>query len=274
MKELLRAAKEQLATRDINPVDAELLLAHAAHVTRMDLHSKAIEFTTQIREDFQGFISERLAGRPTQYIIGESAFRYLELEVGEGVLIPRPETELLVDEVLHNLNKFDETVSILDLGAGSGAIGIALQTETAGKKKVAVIAVENSVEALPWLHKNIAKYDLPIRVVEESVVSALMGVKCDIVVANPPYIPNEQILPHDVLNEPAAALLGGLDGMDVPRLFIQAASRLLKSGGMLAIEHHETQGALIKSALELEFTNIRLHNDLNDRPRFTTAFRK
>ena len=139
---------------------------------------------------------------------------------------------------------------------------------------MAVIAVENSVEALPWLHKNIAKYDLPIRVVEESVVSALMGVKCDIVVANPPYIPNEQILPHDVLNEPAAALLGGLDGMDVPRLFIQAASRLLKSGGMLAIEHHETQGALIKSALELEFTNIRLHNDLNDRPRFTTAFRK
>jgi release factor glutamine methyltransferase len=274
MKELLRAAKEQLATRDINPVDAELLLAHAAHVTRMDLHSKAIEFTTQIREDFQGFISERLAGRPTQYIIGESAFRYLELEVGEGVLIPRPETELLVDEVLHNLNKFDETVSILDLGAGSGAIGIALQTETAGKKKVAVVAVENSVEALPWLHKNIAKYDLPIRVVEESVVSALMGVKCDIVVANPPYIPNEQILPHDVLNEPAAALLGGPDGMDVPRLFIQAASRLLKSGGMLAIEHHETQGDLIKSALELEFTNIRLHNDLNDRPRFTTAFRK
>jgi release factor glutamine methyltransferase len=273
MKELLRRAKEELATRHINPVDAELLLAHAAHVTRMDLHSKAIEFTAQIREDFQGFINERLTGRPTQYIIGEAAFRYLDLEVGEGVLIPRPETELLVDEVLHNLNRFDETVSIVDLGAGSGAISIALQTETEGKKKVAVIAVEKSPEALPWLHKNIAKYDLPIRVIEGDVATALEGIKCDIVVANPPYIPSSELIPEEVSKEPHTALFGGEDGMDVPRIFIAAASRLLKSSGFLAIEHHESQGALISVALEKDFTNIRLHNDLNDRPRFTTAVR-
>jgi release factor glutamine methyltransferase len=274
MKELLRAAKEQLATKDINPIDAELLLAHAAHVSRMDLHSKAIEFTSQIREDFQGFINERLEGRPTQYIIGEAAFRYLDLEVGEGVLIPRPETELLVDEVLHNLNKYEETVSIIDLGAGSGAIGIALQTETSGKKKVAVIAIEKSKEALPWLHKNIAKYDLPIRVIEEDVSTALQGIKCDIVVANPPYIPNAQVLPEDVTKEPSLALLGGPDGMDVPRIFIAAASRLLKPGGFLAIEHHEIQGDAMRESLNEDFSNIRLHNDLNDRPRFTTAVRK
>ena len=274
MKELLRTAKDQLATKNINPVDAELLLAHAAHVTRMDLHSKSIEFTAQIREDFQGFINERLEGRPTQYIIGEAAFRYLDLEVGEGVLIPRPETEMLVDEVLHNLNKFDETVSIVDLGAGSGAISIALQTETEGKKKVAVIAVEKSKEALPWLHKNIAKYDLPIRVIEEDVATALDGIKCDIVVANPPYIPNAEVLPEDVTKEPELALLGGPDGMDVPRIFIAAAARLLKPQGFLAIEHHEAQGEVIKEALSAEFINIRLHNDLNDRPRFTTATRK
>ena len=274
MKELLRAAKEQLATKDINPIDAELLLAHAAHVSRMDLHSKGIEFTSQIREDFQGFINERLEGRPTQYIIGEAAFRYLELEVGEGVLIPRPETELLVDEVLHNLNKYEETVSIIDLGAGSGAIGIALQTETSGKKKVAVIAIEKSKEALPWLHKNIAKYDLPIRVIEEDVSTALQGIKCDIVVANPPYIPNAQALPEDVTKEPSVALLGGPDGMDVPRIFIAAASRLLKPGGLLAIEHHEVQGDAMRESLNEDFSNIRLHNDLNERPRFTTAVRK
>jgi release factor glutamine methyltransferase len=273
MKELLRNAKELLASKGINPVDAELLLAHASHVTRMDLHSKAIEFTPQIREDFQGFIKERLEGRPTQYIIGEAAFRYLELEVGEGVLIPRPETELLVDEVLHNLNKFDETVSIIDLGSGSGAIAIALQTETAGKVKVATIAVENSKEALPWLHKNIAKYDLPIRVIEESVETALDGIKCDVVVANPPYIPESEVLPDDVTREPIAALFGGPDGMDFPRIFITAAARLLKSGGMLAIEHHETQGKQINEVLSENFTNIRLHYDLNDRPRFSTAFR-
>ena len=256
-------------------LEARILAAHALGVERVwiSAHEKDEPGANGLR-DIEALYSRRRAGEPIAYLTGEREFYGLSLAITSAVLIPRPETELLVDEVLHNLNKFDETVSILDLGAGSGAIGIALQTETAGKKKVAVIAVENSVEALPWLHKNIAKYDLPIRVVEESVVSALMGVKCDIVVANPPYIPNEQILPHDVLNEPAAALLGGPDGMDVPRLFIQAASRLLKSGGMLALEHHETQGNLIKSALELEFTNIRLHNDLNDRPRFTTAFRK
>jgi release factor glutamine methyltransferase len=274
MKELLRNAKELLAAKEINPVDAELLLAHAAHVTRMDLHSKAIEFTPQIREDFQGFIKERIEGRPTQYIIGEAAFRYLELEVGEGVLIPRPETELLVDEVLHNLNKFDETVSIVDLGSGSGAIAIALQTETAGKVKVATIAVENSKDALPWLHKNIAKYDLPIRVIEESVETALEGIKCDVVVANPPYIPDADVLPDEVLREPDAALFGGPDGMQVPQLFIRAAERMLKSGGFLAIEHHELQGELIAQTLANTFTNIRLHVDLNDRPRFTTAVRK
>jgi hypothetical protein len=149
MKELLRRAKEELATRHINPVDAELLLAHAAHVTRMDLHSKAIEFTAQIREDFQGFINERLTGRPTQYIIGEAAFRYLDLEVGEGVLIPRPETELLVDEVLHNLNRFDETVSIVDLGAGSGAISIALQTETQGRRRSPSLLLKNRRKRCP-----------------------------------------------------------------------------------------------------------------------------
>jgi len=273
MKELLRKAKDQLATKNVNSVDAELLLAHAAHVTRMDLHSKSIEFTPQIREDFQGFINERLEGRPTQYIIGEAPFRYLDLEVGEGVLIPRPETEMLVDEVLHNLNKYEETVSIVDLGAGSGAIGIAIQTETKDKKKVAVIAVEKSKEALPWLHKNIAKYDLPIRVIEEDVSTALEGIKCDIVVANPPYIPDAELLPADVMKEPSFALLGGPDGMDIPRIFIAAAARLLKAGGLLAIEHHETQGELIQTVLASEFTNIRLHNDLNERPRFTTALK-
>jgi release factor glutamine methyltransferase len=274
MKELLRKAKDELASKNINPVDAELLLAHAAHVTRMDLHSKSIEFTQQIRDDFQGFITERLEGRPTHYIIGEAPFRYLELEVGEGVLVPRPETEMLVDEVLHNLNKYDETVSIVDLGSGSGAIAIALQTETDGKKKVAVIAVEKSKDALPWLHKNIAKYDLPIRVIEEDVSIALDGIKCDIVVANPPYIPNAEVLPEEVMKEPSLALLGGPDGMDVPRIFIDAATRLLKPGGLLAIEHHESQGPAIAAALEKNFTNARLHLDLNERPRFTTALKK
>lgn len=273
MRELLKWGKDQLTAHNINPIDAELLLAHAAHVTRMDLHSKAILKTPQLEEDFKGFIAERTTGRPTQYIIGEAAFRYITLEVGEGVLIPRPETEMLVDEVLHNLNKFDEPVSIVDLGAGSGAIAISLATETEGKKTVHVIAVENSKEALPWLHKNIAKYDLPTRVIEEDVATALDGIKCDIVVMNPPYVPDSQELPDDVKHEPREALFGGPDGMNIPRQFIKTATRLLKSGGFLAIEHHETQADAIKAELESNFSNIRTIHDLTDRVRFTTATR-
>lgn len=273
MRELLRWGKEELAKQNINPVDAELLLAHAAHVTRMDLHSKAILKTPQLVDDFTSFIHERSTGRPTQYIIGEAAFRYITLEVGEGVLIPRPETEMLVDEVLHALASFDEPVSIVDLGSGSGAIAISLQRECEGKKRVHVVAVEKSRDALPWLHKNIAKYDLPTRVIESDVANALDGIKCDVVVANPPYIPDTQELPSDVHHEPVEALLGGRDGMDVPLHFIDAATRLLKPGGFLAMEHHETQGDAIRAALENNYRNIRLIHDLTDRPRFTTAYR-
>ena len=274
MRELLRWGREELSKHNINTVDAELLLAHAAHVTRMDLHSKAILRTPQVEEDFKAFIQERTTGRPTQYIIGEAPFRYIELEVGEGVLIPRPETESLVDEVLHAISKYDEPVSVVDLGAGSGAIAISIQYETQGKKNVHVIAVEKSKEALPWLHKNIAKYDLPTRVIEADVAEALEGIKADIVVMNPPYIPNDQQLPDDVKHEPVEALFGGPDGMDVPKRFIDAATRILKSGGFLAIEHHELQGQAIHHFLSGSYSNIRLIEDLAGRPRFTTATRK
>ena len=99
--------------------------------------------------------------------------------------------------------------------------------------------------------------------------------KCDVVIANPPYVPDAQELPRDVQEyEPAVALFGGADGMQSPRLFIATASRLLKSGGFLAIEHHESQGQQIAGVLSNDFTDIILHNDLTSRPRFTTAVRR
>ena len=114
-----------------------------------------------------------------------------------------------------------------------------------------------------------------MRIVESDVVTALEGVKCDVVIANPPYVPDSQELPKDVADhEPAIALFGGADGMKIPRLFISAASRLLKSGGFLAIEHHEAQGPQIADVLNEEFTDILLHQDLTGRPRFTTAVRR
>lgn len=279
IRTLLREGKSLLSTKQISEIDAELLLAHLLGVTRMELHAKTIELTNEelikLEEDYWELLEERLSGRPTQYIIGEAPFRYLMFDVGEGVLIPRPETELLVDEVLHQLNIFTDPVSIVDLGSGSGAIAISLVSETAKKKDLRVVAVEKDEAALKWLNQNIAKFDLPIRVVHGSVESALEGVKCDVVVANPPYVPTVQELPIELNFEPASALFGGSeDGMAIPLEFIAAASRLLKPGGLFACEHNEVQGSAFALALTQDFESIALHRDLNNRPRFTTAIRK
>ena len=275
-KELLDFGKSQLAGKDISPVDAELILAHFLGINRLELHAKEIEISDDLVIDsFKHAVSERLEGKPTQYITGIAPFRYLEYEVGPGVLIPRPETEIMVDEVLHQLSKFTEPVSIVDLGSGAGGIAISIATETFGKKDVNVVAVEKSKDALKWLHRNIAKHEVNVRVVEEGVETALMGVKCDVVVANPPYLPDDQVIPIELKFEPDLALFGGKgDGMAAPKEFIKAATRLLKSGGLLAIEHNEVQGPLITKELSLDFEEIATYQDLNERPRFTVARRK
>ena len=279
VRELLKFGKEQLATKNIGAVDAELLLANILGVNRMELHSKVIEMDAEQAQEnkelYTKAIAQRLTGMPTQYIVGTAPFRYLEYEVGPGVLIPRPETELLVDEVLHQLNTFAEPVSVVDLGAGTGAIAISISSETSGKKEIHVVAVEKSPEALIWLNKNIAKHDVPVRIIESDAAHALEGIKCDVVVANPPYLPDGAKVPQELIFEPAMALFGGpANGMAIPNEFIKAAARLLKSGGLFAIEHNELQGPLIANELEADFEAIALHNDLTQRPRFTTARRK
>ena len=284
MKELLRAAFSQFEKNQIATVDAELLLAHLLGVSRKRIHSQSIELSESEREkitlEFNDLIQQRLLGRPVQYITGSAAFRYLELEVGEGVLIPRPETELIVDRVIGYLSSQpdkENSKSIIELGAGSGAISIAIATEASLKGlKVSLVAVEKSPAAAEWLNKNIAKYDLPIRVVVEDVSTALPDIKADLVVANPPYIPNDEKLPIEVENfEPEMALRGGaVDGMQVPKLFIDAATRLLKSGGFFITEHHEKQGELIRGVLARDFLPAQTHADLTGRDRFTSAIKR
>lgn len=284
MKELLRAAFTQFEKNKIPLVDAEILLAHLLGVSRKEIHSQGLDIPSEqlqkITDEYNDLINQRLLGRPVQYITGCAPFRYLDLEVGEGVLIPRPETELLVDRAIGFLSSApdkDLAKSVVDLGAGSGAISIAIASEATLKSlKVSVIAVEKSALAAEWLNKNIAKYDLPIRVVVEDVQTALDGVKADLVVANPPYIPDDEQLPKEVENfEPEVALRGGkVDGMQVPKLFIEAAARLLKPDGILIMEHHENQSELIKQALKEEFRLPQTHADLTGRDRFTSARRR
>ena len=287
MRNLLRDAVALFEKNQISAVDAEILLAHIIGVSRKQLITSTFELPeaeiARVSEEFHGLVEQRLLGKPVQYITGSAPFRYLELSVGEGVLIPRPETEILVDRVIgflqsEKLSQSDkqEIKSVVDLGAGSGAISIAVATEAAIKGlDVTVVAVEKSPAAAHWLNLNISKYELATRVVVEDVATALDGVKADVVVANPPYIPNQQALPHEVIGfEPEVALRGGDgDGMEIPTQFITAAARLLKSGGYFILEHHESQGELVKKVMAKEFNNIQGISDLTGRDRFTSGKR-
>ena len=280
IKLLLREAKTQLAQSGISEVDAEHLLAHVLGISRMDLHNSVLVETTLksfgdldiIDEQFFTLLDRRINHEPLQYLTGLAPFRYLEIEVGPGVLVPRPESELLVDAVLTHIKNLPAPVSVIDLGAGSGALALAIATEAPSTR---VIAVENSPEAIFWLKKNVSVIAENVRVVEGDVADVLPGIKCDVVIANPPYIPDGQPLPRDVASfEPHAALFGGSSGMELPAIFITAAARLLKPAGVLVIEHSEDQGPSIASELALDFESITLHDDLLGRPRWTSAVRR
>jgi len=279
-KEFLAAGKEQLNAAGIDPLDAEHLMAYVLGISRMDLHNPVIvedrlagfEDLTILEETFWKLLDARAAHEPLQYLTGVAYFRYLDIQVGPGVLVPRPESELLVQSVLDHCQKLSGIISVVDLGSGSGALALAISTENSNTR---VIAVEKDPAAIEWLKKNVSQINEQVRIVESDVVDALEGVSCDVVIANPPYVPDNQELPRDVADhEPSIALFGGPTGLDIPARFIDTATRLLKSGGFFALEHTEDQGPAIASLLEENFADIVLHRDLTQRPRFTTAIRR
>ena len=279
IKALISDGKAQIKTAGYSSVDAEILFAHLLGLTRMELHNPIaleralaeVSDESAIIDGYAELVKRRCNHEPVQYLTGTAGFRNLDLAVGPGVLVPRPETEVLVEEVLKHIANLPGPVSVIDLGAGSGAMAISIATEAPNTH---VIAVEKSADAIKWLKQNVAFYDENIRIVQGDVADVLEGVKCDVVVANPPYVPDSQPLPKDVANfEPAIALFGGSDGLELPKRFIIAAARLLKTGGLLAIEHTETQGAAITKLLSADFNQIALHQDLTGQPRWTSAIR-
>jgi release factor glutamine methyltransferase len=280
IKAILRAAKAQLSESNISEVDAEYLLAHTLGLTRMDLHNPVILEATLLgfsdlnilEEQFFDLLDRRLNFEPLQYLTGTAPFRHLDLQVGPGVLVPRPESELLVEAVLQHIKDLPQPVSVVDLGAGSGALSLAIATEAPGSR---VIAVEKSPEALIWLKKNVSTIAENVRVVEGDVDDALPGIKCDVVIANPPYIRQGQKLPRDVeAFEPHVALFGGPTGLEIPHMFINAAARLLKPQGVLVIEHGEDQAKEIAKLLDVDFSEVASHDDLVGRPRWSSAVRR
>ncbi len=223
-KDLLRITQDYFKAQNIPTVEADLLLAHLLGCKKSEvqltLMKQSEEKIDEINRELRRMVLRRQNGEPLQYIIGRAPFRYLEYAVGPGVLIPRPETESLVQLVLDR----KPTGSVIDLGSGSGCIAISLAKES--KEELAVTSVEKSPEAIVWLKRNVKEQDAQVRIVESDVKDACVGELFDVVVANPPYIPNTQILPANVKYEPEMALYGGNgDGMEIPDTFIEAAIR-------------------------------------------------
>jgi len=279
IREILKPSKVELKEAGFEEVDAEHLLAHLLGISRMDLHhplrvDEALLKFPEIEDllvDYQELIKRRLAHEPVQYITGLAYFGELTLHVGPGVLIPRPETELMIDRIVTHLASFNGAASVIDLGAGAGSLALAIATQS---PHAHVIAVEIDSDAAFWLKKNIEAIGADVRVVVEDVETALPGVKADVIIANPPYVPSQEDLPAEVKDyEPHVALFGGPDGMEIPRRFYAAAARLLKSDGLFITEHGEEQGPVVAEALAENFHEVKLHNDLTGRPRWTTAIR-
>jgi release factor glutamine methyltransferase len=261
-------------------VDAELLIGHVLGEGRGRIQALAVMGSTindpdavQVRE-----LADRRATRePLQHITGRAPFRSLELAVGPGVFVPRPETEQVAQFAIDALRAVPSPEPIgVDLGTGSGAIALAMATEVPHAR---ILAVENSPEAFIWARRNVEESGASnARVVFVDLADALPDLDglVDVVISNPPYIPAEAI-PRDPevrLYDPPAALYGGEDGLDVVRTISRVAQRLLRPGGTLVLEHGELQGEQIRGILTADgWRGAATHRDLTTRDRTTTAIR-
>jgi release factor glutamine methyltransferase len=266
-------------------VDAELLLAHVIGVERTQLIA-INQISEEQLSDFEDLVARRANRVPLQHLTGIAYFRHLELAVGPGVFVPRPETELLVDAAIAHLKKMPAPRNAVDLCSGSGAIALSIALEVPG---TIVLAVEVSDDAVKWLAHNIVDHAAQLEAVGSHVyihhgnagdrtLLADMVSEIDAVVTNPPYIPSDMI-PRDPEardHDPAIALFSGQDGLDVAREVVVVAAELLKPGGFFGMEHADVQGESVPALLnDMSGTwlDVKDNLDYNKLPRFTTAVR-
>jgi release factor glutamine methyltransferase len=258
-------------------VDADLLLAAVLGVPRARLLTLDV-VPADAATRFAALVAERASRVPLQHLTGTAPFRFLELAVGPGVFVPRPETELIAGWALDRVTGIDRPL-VVDLGTGSGAIALSVACEHPGAR---VVAVEHDAGAIEWTRHNAAARaaagDTPVEVLagdmtDPGLLTDLDGT-VDVVVSNPPYVPDGARLPREVAeHDPPLALWGGPDGLDVVRGLLRTAARLLRPGGWLGIEHADAQGSALPALVRAAggWTDVADHPDLAGRPRYTTA---
>lgn len=252
--------------------DAEVLLAHVLGVDRGRLVIADVD-AAQAGE-YEALVARRADREPLQHILGRAPFGPLDLRVGPGVFVPRPETELLAVWAARQVGR---GAAIVDLCAGSGALGLYLAATVPAAR---VALVERDPHALGYLNDNAAGLAGSVTVLDRDVtavgldaeIEAAVGGTVDLVVCNPPYVPDGAPLDVEAALDPAAALFSGPDGLDLIRSLVPLCARLLRTGGAVAIEHDDSNGAAAAELLAAAgFRDVEQHRDLAGRPRYVTG---
>ncbi|MBS6433845.1 MAG: peptide chain release factor N(5)-glutamine methyltransferase [Rothia mucilaginosa] len=282
LAQVLTRATAALAQVPSPRVDAELLAAHLLHGgSRAELQRALLmgeRLTPAQVAEYEVLVARRACREPLQHITGSAPFYRLELAVGPGVFVPRPETELLVEEALKVLSARADTapggLRIVDLCTGSGAIAAAIKSELPAAQ---VFAVELSEDAIPYARKNLEP--LGVHLVQGDALTALTELvgTFDAVLSNPPYIPpaNVPADPEAALHDPDMALYGGgADGMQMPAAIAARAYELLTPGGFFMMEHDDTQEEAVAELLAcVGFERCYPVRDLNGRPRHSAGYK-
>lgn len=254
------AAALARARRRIARADAEVLLAHVLGVPRSALIARDTDvLAPEAARGFEDLVRRRAAGEPVAYLRGVKEFWSLALEVNPAVLIPRPETELLVEWALALLPE-TAAADVADLGTGSGALAIAIARE---RPRARVTATDRSADALAVARRNAQRHAPRVGFLDGGWWSPLAGRRFDLVVSNPPYVAEGD--PHlaDLGFEPAVALTAGADGLADLRAIIGGAAEHLVPGGWLLLEHGAEQGAAVRALLgQAGFASVETRRDL------------
>ena len=272
LSQALAVAARDLAAAGVESprVDAELLAAHVLEIPRGRLLLVDALRPHELSR-FRSLVAGRTRRIPLQHLLGTAAFRHLELSVGDGVFVPRPETELLAG---WGIERVTPGATVVDLCSGSGAIALSVADESAAGR---VIAVERSPTALSYLRRNATGFPavevVAGDVTDPDLLTALDGA-VDVLLCNPPYVPVGTPVPPEVADhDPAEAVFGGADGLTVIRAVVTLAGRLGKPGGVVGIEHDDVHGTAVPDLLRADgrFDEVTGHRDLTGRPRFATA---
>jgi len=269
VQSLLREGQTVLAALDSARLDAELLLGATLGCSRVDLICRRTDLvTTALAQQYRAQLAARAEGQPLAYLLGHQEFWSLDFAVSEAVLVPRPDTELLVSLALAHCPE-DRPCAVLDLGTGSGAIALAIAHE---RPQAEVLAVDRSASALAVAEANRGRLGLSNVTCQEGDWCSGLARGFDLIVSNPPYIEEgDPVLAGPGLRfEPRMALAAGADGLADLRIIAATAGERLLPGGWLLLEHGASQGAAVRSLLAVAgFTHISTARDLADHERVT-----